>query len=61
MSWVLIEIVPGVCHRCTQAFCVERRKGEASDEVDAPQVIDKQCRICGCAYSRDLAPVTEAA
>jgi hypothetical protein len=60
--WLLIEIVPGVCARCEQAFCVERRKGEANvDDETGPLVIDKACRICGCIYNRDVAPLTEAA
>jgi hypothetical protein len=53
--WALIDIVGGVCARCGQAFCVEKRRGEAIvGDLSSPQVVDRACRICGCTYSRQV-------
>lgn len=50
-----MDIIAGVCNRCGQAFCVEKRRGVANtDDPTAPLVIDKACRICECIYSRNV-------
>lgn len=52
----VLGVVPGVCARCEQGYCIERRIGRADlDELMSPIVVDRQCTKCDCAYERRLA------
>lgn len=51
-----LGVVPGVCARCEQGHCVERKIGFAiADDPTSLVVVDRACQTCGCVYERRAA------
>jgi len=54
----VLDTLPATCGRCGEDGTIERTMGLADgNDLASLTVVDEQCRVCGCAYSRKAANV----